>query len=166
MQLEEVVALSVTMLGAEQRVARLTEELKEAKAYLTLLTETTVPCALQELGLTSLTLDGGQVVALKPEVYASVSAERMPAVVTWLEAHQADDIVKREVSMRFSKEEGKQVQTLVAALRAKGLAPEVSYAIHAGTLKAFIKERLANALPIDLELFGARAVFIAKIINP
>lgn len=163
MTIQDLVAMATALLEAQAEVMRLDAALKDAKAKVTLLSETSVPCALQELELQSFTLESGKTIALKKEVYASVSAESMPACVEWLEAHEADGIVKREVSLRFGKDDGEMVRQLVEDLRQQGLVPDVTFAIHASTLKAFIKERLEQALPIDLELFHVRAVFVAKI---
>ena len=44
-------------------------------------------------------------------------------------------------------------------LETKGFHPESKTHIHASTLKAFVKERVENGKPIDLDLFGA---FVAK----
>ena len=44
-------------------------------------------------------------------------------------------------------------------LENKGYHPESKTHIHSSTLKAFIKERVENGKPIDLDLFGA---FVAK----
>jgi hypothetical protein len=44
-------------------------------------------------------------------------------------------------------------------LENKGFHPESKTHIHAMTLKAFVRERVENGLPIDLDMFGA---FVAK----
>ena len=48
-------------------------------------------------------------------------------------------------------------------LRELGLQPEVKQDVHAQTLKAWLREQLEQGAEVDLELFGARPVWVAKV---
>jgi hypothetical protein len=47
----------------------------------------------------------------------------------------------------------------VGILREKGFDPSTKTHVHPSTLKAFVKERVTDGKPIDLDMFGA---FIAN----
>jgi hypothetical protein len=48
-------------------------------------------------------------------------------------------------------------------LQDQGFDPETKTHIHPATLKAFVKERVENGKPIDLDMFGAFIANAAEI---
>ncbi len=48
-------------------------------------------------------------------------------------------------------------------LQEKGFDPKTKTHVHASTLKAFVKERITDGKPIDLDLFGAYSMNTAEI---
>jgi hypothetical protein len=53
--------------------------------------------------------------------------------------------------------------TLSGCCKEQGFDPETKTHIHPATLKAFVKERVENGKPIDLDMFGAFIANAAEI---
>jgi len=117
-----------------------------------------IPAVMDEMDVTR--LDVGEVsVQLKPFVSASIPVDRREEAYEWLRNHGLDDIIKNDVVLSFGRGEDDTANTVMLDLENKGFHPESKTHIHASTLKAFVKERVENGKPIDLDLFGA---FVAK----
>ena len=98
-------------------------------------------------------------VTIKPFVSASIPQGRKQEAYEWLRTHGLDDIIKNDVVLSFGRGEDDTASKVMLDLENKGFHPESKTHIHASTLKAFVKERVENGKPIDLDLFGA---FVAK----
>jgi len=117
-----------------------------------------IPALMDEMDVSR--LDVGEVtVALKPFVSASIPADRKEEAYQWLRDHGLDDIIKNDVVLSFGRGEDDTANKVMFDLEKKGFHPESKTHIHAMTLKAFVRERVENGQPIDLDLFGA---FVAK----
>ena len=117
-----------------------------------------IPAVMDEMDVSR--LDVGDVsVSLKPFVSASIPVARRPEAHQWLRDHGLDDIIKNDVILSFGRGEDDTANKVMLDLETKGFHPESKTHIHASTLKAFVKERVENGKPIDLDLFGA---FVAK----
>jgi hypothetical protein len=117
-----------------------------------------IPAVMDEMDVTR--LDVGEVsVTLKPFVSASIPVPRRQEAYEWLRDHGLDDIIKNDVILSFGRGEDDQANKIMLDLEMQGMHPENKTHIHASTLKAFVKERVENGKPIDLDLFGA---FVAK----
>jgi len=117
-----------------------------------------IPALMDEMDVTRLDV-GDVTVALKPFVSASIPADRKEEAYQWLRDHGLDDIIKNDVVLSFGRGEDDTANKVMFDLEKKGFHPESKTHIHAMTLKAFVRERVENGQPIDLDLFGA---FVAK----
>lgn len=158
-------ALARALVDADAAVKEAEVNLHEAKERARVLREETIPSAMQELGLERLTLDTGQTVTVKQDVYASIPNDNKPAAYSWLEDHGYGGLVKTEVSVQYGKGELEDAKLMASWLVDKGVNPSLTQNVHAQTLKAFLREQLAGGYDVPLELFGARPVWTAKITN-
>lgn len=117
-----------------------------------------IPALMDEMDVSRLDV-GDVTVSLKPFVSASIPNDRREEAFQWLRDHGLDDIIKNDVVLSFGRGEDDTANKVMLDLENKGFHPESKTHIHAMTLKAFVKERVENGLPIDLDLFGA---FVAK----
>lgn len=164
--MNEMAALARALVDAEEDTARAQQALKDAKERERVLREETLPSALQELGVEKLTLESGQVISMKQEVYASIPNHQKPLVYKWLDDHGFGGLIKTEIALQFDKDSRDQAVEVYEQLAGEGLSPDLTMNIHAGTLKAFIKEQLAKGDEFPLDLFGARAIFEATVKQP
>lgn len=132
--------------------------LKKLKQEKNRLAMESIPAVMDEMDVNR--LDVGDVsVTLKPFVSASIPQDRKQEAYQWLRDHGLDDIIKNDVILSFGRGEDNEANKIMLDLEKQGLHPEAKTHIHASTLKAFVRERVENGQPIDLDLFGA---FVAK----
>ena len=157
--LDDMMKLARSLLAAEQAEQKAEQALKDAAALTRTIREETLPCAMQELGVEKLTLKNGAVLTLKPEVYCAIPKDSQDEAFAWLIKHKHGGLIKTEVSALFGKGQLKQANAMLKLLRKAKANPEWTRSVHAGTLKAFLREQIEAKQPIPMSLFGARSVF-------
>lgn len=161
--LEKLSALSRALINAEDEVALAEAELSLKKEQARVLREETIPNFMQELGLEKIVLTDGSALSIKPDVYAVIPASGKQAAYEWLEEHGFGGLIKTELVVNFTKEERDAAVELFKKLNDDGLSVELAQNVHAQTLKAFLREQIAKAADVPLDLFGARPVWTTKI---
>lgn len=154
-------ALSNLVRQLEQCVSDIDEaemHLKKLKQEKHRLSTEAIPSLMDEMDVSRLDV-GDVTVALKPFVSASIPADRKEEAYQWLRDHGLDDIIKNDLVLSFGRGEDEAANHVMLDLEKKGFHPESKTHIHAMTLKAFVRERVENGQPIDLDLFGA---YVAK----
>lgn len=176
----ELTAAAQTLVQAERDTEAAEAALATAKERERTLREETLPGMMQELGVDKMTLIDGAEITVKQEVYASVPAHRKEQAWAWLEVNGYGGLIKTEVAIPFGRGELEKAQELLDELATQGITDGyITRDVHAQTLKAFLKERLANPKTelteeevaagmtlLSLELFGARPVMTAKVKQP
>ena len=117
-----------------------------------------IPMLMDEMSLERVDVDGLSV-KLKPFVTASIPADRKQEAFNWLREHGLDDIIKNDIIVSFGRGQDNQAGDVMYDLEQRGFHPEQKTHIHSMTLKAFVRERVEQGLPIDLDMFGA---FVAR----
>jgi len=117
-----------------------------------------IPMLMDEMGIERVDVDGATV-ELKPFVQASIPVDRRDEAYNWLREHGHDSIIKNDIIVSFGRGEDNLAGDVMYELEQKGFHPEQKTHIHAGTLKAFVKEQVIKGNSIDLDLFGA---FVAR----
>lgn len=136
-------------------------ELKKLKQEKIRLSMENIPALMDEMGVDRIDVDGVSV-QLGSFVSASIPPDRKQEAYEWLREKGLDDIIKNEVILGFGRGEDETAQKIMLDLENRGFHPEAKTHIHAMTLKAFVRERVENGQPIDLDLFGA---FVGKTAN-
>jgi len=163
--LKTVAELARAIAAKEAQVADLDRQLKEAKKELLKLTDEDLPASMAEMGLASFTLDDGSQIDVKPTYGASILVDNRPKAYEWLRDHGYDDIIKNNVSVSFGRGEDDLANAFKAVAEKEGYVPQQDTSIHAGTLKAFVRERIEAGDEFPMELFGAyvgQRAFIKK----
>lgn len=153
--LGSVAEIARAIRAAEDRIAHVEEQLKEYKKELLKLTDEDLPAMLQELGLSSFTLDDGSTVEVKPTYGASIKVDNRPAAFEWLREHGYDDIIKNTVACSFGRGEDDRASAFAAFAEREGYFAEQKTEVHPQTLRAFVKERVEAGDEFPMELFGA-----------
>jgi hypothetical protein len=147
-------------------VAEAEDDLAKAKAAFKKVAEEDLPMAMEEVGIKKFETEDGLVVEYKPEVTASISVANRPAAYHWLIANDFGGLLKINVEVHFERGDREKADKLAEMIRKKGVEVDVEQTIHAQTLKAFVKERMADTesdLEFPLELFGAHAYNVATV---
>ena len=163
--LKTVAELARAIAAKEAQVADLDRQLKDAKKELLKLTDEDLPASMAEMGLASFTLDDGSQIDVKPTYGASILVDNRPKAYEWLRDNGYDDIIKNNVSVSFGRGEDDLANAFKAVAEKEGYVPQQDTSIHAGTLKAFVRERIEAGDEFPMELFGAyvgQRAFIKK----
>lgn len=163
--LKTVSELARAIAAKEAQVADLDRQLKDAKKELLKLTDEDLPASMAEMGLASFTLDDGSQIDVKPTYGASILVDNRPKAYEWLRDNGYDDIIKNTVSVSFGRGEDDLANAFKAVAEKEGYVPQQDTSIHAGTLKAFVRERIEAGDEFPMDLFGAyvgQRAFIKK----
>ena len=153
-QLRNVASLCQRQMEQEDQVKQLDDDLKSAKKKLKHTSEELLPLAMEEIGLASFELDSGEKVTTKPEVTASITAKNKDSAFAWLRDNDHDSLIKNNVVVSFGKGEDDMATSFLARCEEDGHVVTHKETVHSQTLKAFVKEQLADGEPIPAELFG------------
>ena len=121
-----------------------------------------IPALMDEMGVERLDVDG-VTVSRKMIVHASIPADRKEEAFAWLRENHLDDIIKNDVTCSFGKGEDNMAGDVIGLLQERGFDPKTKTHVHPSTLKAFVKERITDGKPIDLDMFGAFIANAAEI---
>jgi hypothetical protein len=114
--LNAVANLAQILVRAEKRTAEADEALKKAKENERRIREESLPCAMEECGLTDMTLATGEKITVGLEVYCAIPAAMKEKVWKWLEEHDYDGIIKTNVAISFGKGEVEAAKALEALI--------------------------------------------------
>lgn len=153
-KMEQVVILAKRLVEEKAELKRLETEAKEAKKALLKTERNDLPDLMMELGLTQIKLENGMVVEVKEDCTASLTAATKGAAFAWMIENNFGGLIKTEVSIPYGRGEREQAVELVKTLDAQDIKADLSESVHHSTLKAFVKERLAEGDSIPMELFN------------
>ena len=153
--LTTVAGMARAIRDKEAEVNELEQKLKNEKRALMKLTDEDLPTMLAEIGLTSMKLDDGSEVSIKPQYGASILVDNRPAAYEWLRVNGYDDIIKNTVACTFGRGEDDKASAFKSFAEKEGFFAEQNTGIHHTTLRAFVKERIENGDDFPMELFGA-----------
>jgi flagellar hook-length control protein FliK len=146
--------LANKQLKLASEVSELEADLKAKKEELRLTSEQELPDAMQQAGLTQITLSSGEKISINEFYNAHISKANQEKAYEWLVTNGHEGLIKNEVLLKFGREETEVVDQTVFALQSRGLSPEVRQSVHPSTLKAFVKEQITNGNDIPTEPFG------------
>jgi hypothetical protein len=148
------------------RVAELMDDLKTANEHLEKLKTIDLPEAMREAGMEKFTTADGLEVEVKPDVKVGIPAPRREEAYNWLAEQGYGGLIKSDIDILFDREELKKAEKLADQLRKKGYEVSFNQSVHYQTLKAFVKERMADTeseIKFPLDLFGAFPYTVAVV---
>jgi hypothetical protein len=148
--------------SVEKEIADAEDHVKALKQEKHKLSVENIPALMDEMGVDRLDVDG-VTVSRKMMVHASIPAANKEDAFAWLREQGLDDIIKNDVTCSFGKGQDNSAKNVIAILQEAGFDPNTKTHIHPSTLKAFVKERVENGKPIDLDMFGAFIANAAEI---
>lgn len=149
----------------ELQIEDLEAQLKQLKKEHAQYAEKLVPDLLAQIGLKSVTTRGGLTVELKEDIRASIPQDPAKRDVAFGYLHDTgnDGIIKREITIRYGRDEGQFADDLLSKLEELNIKEhatiEHEWNIHNSTLVAFLKGELKEGKNVPMEAFGA---FIQK----
>jgi len=122
-----------------------------------------VPELMDNLGFTKIVLSTGETVTVADAVQCGIPAPQREAAYLWLDKHGHGALIKSAVTAKFARGEKDQAYDAVRALEAIGISPSLGESVHAGTLKAWAREELAQGHSLPADLFKIHVVRITKV---
>lgn len=153
--IRQIANLAKLQQELEQSVLQIEEQLKKANEELRRVQEDLLPHAMLEAGMKSFTLDNGAKITIKDDIAVSIPKDKTYEAYGWLRHNGFGDIIKNTVAVDFGKEQDQDAKKLIDYCREQGFGATNKESVHSSTLKAFIKEQMAQGVDIPLELFGA-----------
>lgn len=152
--LKNISAAGIRMLICQDKVSVLEAQLKAAKEELRLLQEQELPGLMDAAGLKLFTLTSGAKFEVKDIVEGSIPKDNAEPAFDWLRKHGHAGLIKRTVSVPFSREEQERAQKLIALLVKSKIAFEDKQQVHHSTLAAWAREMLKQGKPFPNDLLG------------
>lgn len=156
--LREVADLAQRQIELEDRIAKGRAYLADLEDRLKDVQSIDIPAAMSAAGLSMFALENGAVVKVEDFTAASISEANRAAAFAWLRDNKFGSLIKNVMSLQFG-----MGQDLLAREIAKACAAalkkhkldvpiEQKESVHPSTLRAFVKERLAEgkALPPEI----------------
>ena len=151
-----------SLRNVETQIADAENHLKALQQEKHKLSVENIPALMDEMGVERLDVDG-LTVERKMMVHASIPQDRKDEAFAWLRENNLDDIIKNDITCSFGKGEDNMAGDVVGMLQERGFDPKTKTHVHPSTLKAFVKERVTEGKPIDLDMFGAFIANAAQI---
>ena len=151
-----------SLRNIEKQIEDAETHMKSLKAEKHKLSIENIPALMDEMGMERIDVDG-LTVERKMMVHASIPQDRKEEAFAWLRDKGLDDIIKNDVTCSFGKGEDNMAGDVVGMLKERGFDPKTKTHVHPSTLKAFVKERVTDGKPIDLDMFGAFIANAAQI---
>jgi len=143
-----------SLRNVEQQIEDAENHIKSLKQEKHRLSVENIPALMDEMGVERLDVDG-LTVERKMIISASIPKDRKDEALSWLRENGLDDIIKNDVTCSFGKGQDNSAKNVIAILQEAGFDPATKTHVHPSTLKAFVKERITDGKPIDLDMFGA-----------
>jgi hypothetical protein len=164
--LQSVSALANEQLRLENLVAEKELELANAKEELAKVVEGDLPRLFESFSLSEIKLLDGTKVLIKEDVYAGITEENKPAAFGWLEETGNDGIIKNEIKLPFGKGQDEEAKVAAKILTDNGFSFTNSRSVHPQTLRAFVRQQLADGRPIPTDVFSIHVKKVSKIELP
>lgn len=167
-EIEAVTKLIALLNAAEYELTLVDERSKILNDRIKRIKEDALPSVMAELGIQEFKLTDGTVIKIKNDWQAYISEANKPAAHAWLVQNNYGSIIKTAVELEFGSgdEERARAEEAVESLIEGGYNPDIKEAVHAQTLKAFVRECVEKQVAIPLNLFGAFPVSVAQIKQP
>lgn len=149
----------------EEKMSALNEQLERLNTRRKFLLEDALPDLFEELGVEQLKLDDGRTMTLSQIVQASILADKKQAAFKWLRDNKLGALVRTNIELDFGPGELDKAQAAIKLLRAKKFNPQYQEAVNTQTLKALVRERLADGKKIP-SCFAYAAIPTIKITQP
>ena len=143
-----------SLRNVEQQIEDAENHIKSLKQEKHRLSVENIPALMDEMGVERIDVDG-LTVERKMIISASIPKDRKDEAFSWLRENGLDDIIKNAVTCSFGKGQDNSAKNVIAILQDAGFDPATKTHVHPSTLKAFVKERVTDGKPIDLDMFGA-----------
>jgi hypothetical protein len=164
--LEVVTSIGNKLVDKKKNLVKEEERLKALKAEIREIEERELPDAMRACGgLERFDLKDGSQISVKDDLFCSIPEDKRAGALKWLEENGHSELIKHDVKVSFAKGEYDEADKLIEVLNKnfKNIPYDEKSSVHAGTLKAFAKERYSLGETLPEEYFSVYEASIAKV---
>jgi hypothetical protein len=155
------------LLSTKDEIAKTEERLAELRREELRLESEDMPELMRELEMKDFTLQGGTKIEVIEDIRCGISEANRPAAHAWLRKNKLGGVIKILVAQQYSAgEETLAAKNASEIKKITGHSTSLTETVHAGTLKALLKEQRAKGVKIPETLFGLFPFSKAKVIPP
>lgn len=159
--------MASVLRDTKDKIAKIETILADLKKNESRIETEDMPELMKELDMKSFTLSDGTKIEVVDDLMCGITAENRDAAHAWLRENRFAGIIKTLVTQQYGAGEIEEATKNAEAIKTlTGRAAMVLESIHAGTLKAFLKEQRAKGTKIPAKLFGLFPFSKAKVIPP
>jgi len=163
---EQMGALGVAanrLINKQLEIAEAEETLKQLKAQERKINQEEIPSLMENLGYETIILKDGRKISVKDAVQCGIPAPQRPNAYKWMDEHGHGDLIKIALTAKFARGERNMADEAFDALVDVGASPNQTESVHAGTLKAWAREELAQGHALPSDLFKIHVVKITTV---
>ena len=161
--LGKISKLADEMHGLDKEIAEADLKIKKLKDQRKQIAEEQLPELFAEVGMSELKTKSGLPLKLTNKVHTSISKDRKPKAIAWLDDNGQGGMVKRKVVIDFDKTQEEKVKALLRLIGRGWPNHRTELDVHASTVKAFVKRQLEAGKKIPSDLFGIHCVDVVEI---
>lgn len=143
------------VIDLNEMIEQLEADLKAANATLQNLRTKEMPEIMATIQVDSMTFGGFK---FDLDTFVSGSLPKEPdsraKAIEWLEKHDGAELITSDVEVKFARSEHEEAVKIYDFLSAQGLSAVLNSGVHAQTLQAFARRRLADGEDIDFDVLG------------
>lgn len=149
------------------QIEGLQEQLSKAQKIESRIELEDMPELMRELDMKHFELSDGTEFDLVDDIKCGITEENRDGAHGWLRKNNFGGIIKTFLSQQYGVgEHVEAAKNAEAILKLTGRAAEIVESVHAGTLKAFLKEQRKKGTKIPTKLFGLFPFSKAKVTPP
>ena len=163
-QINTIAELAELQLALEFEIVGFEADLKNRKEALKKVQEVQLPEAMAQAGVSEFKLLNGAKISIKEDLSVSVPKSRMLEIADWLRKNGLGDILKETMVISLEDQAVKNIIEMV--MKEYSLTGDAKLDVNTSTLKAVLREQIAEGKDIDLKFFGGYAWKRAMITAP
>ena len=130
------------------------DNIKSTKKEIERLSGDIIPTMMSEMGLAELKLQDGSHLKVSTSYRATITEANKESAFNWLRENGLGDIIKKEISVSFGRNEDNKAADYAELARGQGFQPTQKLKVEPMTLKALVRERIEAGKEMPTEIFG------------
>lgn len=163
--LVQLSATATDLFHAEARVARLEDELKEAKETARHIRENQLPTLMESAGMEEFKTKDGLEIKIATELRGSIPKDHEEEAFAYLEEHNDGGLIKRQFVIDFGRDEEGWARKFMRDLsqRKRQLNTKIKRTVPPQTVKKYVREKLEEGVDIPMDVFGVFRQRFARV---
>ena len=153
-EMVEVSELVSTLQDQRDKLKEQEEKVKQLKEVIKRIEEADIPYKFAEMNMSSVEMENGDKIAVKPFYFGSITKTNQIAAYKWLREHNHGDLIKNEVKVGFGKGEDVGAANIKKYLNEQGFSFTDRESVHPRTLGTFIREQTEKGKVLPHDLLG------------